>query len=69
MAGLVRPKAYPIRDVKSNQQDGAYCYNPRRYPDHGGLTGASAWPQKSPFSVEAPTKVRPAETSRRSLTE
>jgi len=69
MAGLVRPRAYPIRQVTDNAQNQGQVYNPRRFPDHGGLTGQSKWPGDNPFSVEAPTRTRTASQADRSLSE
>lgn len=65
MAGLVKPRNFPIRDVKSNQQQNGVIYNPMRYPDHGGLTSAAAWPKGNPFAIEAPTKMRTADIAKR----
>lgn len=69
MAGLVRPRSYPIRDIKSNNQEAGMIYQQKRFTDHGGLSGPGKWPKGNPFSVEAPTKLRTAETSNRSLSE
>lgn len=70
MAGLVRPRSFPIRDVKDNSQTLGQMYNPKRYPDHGGLSGASKWPGKdNTFPVEAPTRMRTASVSDRRLSE
>lgn len=72
MAGLVRPRAYPIRKVTDNSQSNGKIYNPRRFPDHGGFTGASSWPEQSIFPVTAPSRsreTRTAEESDRSLSE
>jgi len=70
MAGLVRPKNFPIRKITDNKQDTGICYNPLRFPDHGGMTSSAAWPKGHPFSVEAPVKgSKSAEVSNRTLTE
>lgn len=69
MAGLVRPRSYPIRDLKSNAQDNGAIVNPLRFPDHGGFTSAGKWAKGEGYSVEAPTRMRTAEVSDRSLTE
>jgi hypothetical protein len=69
MAGLIRPKHYPIRDVKDDKQDAGMIYNSHRMAHHGGLDSTSKWPkgnEGSAFSVEPPTKVRSAEASKRS---
>lgn len=70
MAGLVRPRNFPIRKISDNKQDVGLIYNPLRFPDHGGFTSAAAWPKGHPFNVEAPVKgSKSAEVSNRSLTE
>lgn len=71
MAGLVRPKNFPIRQITDNKHDTGICYNPLRFPDHGGFTSASAWPKEgNVFSIEAPVKgSKSAEVSNRRLTE
>ena len=56
MAGLVKPRSFPIRKPQDSQQDHGLIYNTKRYPDHGGLTSAGAFDKGSPFSVEAPAK-------------
>lgn len=56
MAGIVRPRNFPIRKPQDNQQDHGKIFNQKRYPDHGGFTSASALPDGGPFSVEAPVK-------------
>ena len=68
MAGLIRPRMYPIRDIGDNKQDSGIIYNVKRYPDHGGFTSADKYPKgdRSLMDVEPPTKMRSAEVSRRS---
>ena len=70
MAGLVRPRNFPVRKPQDNQQDHGLIYNTLRYPDHGGFTSMNALPKGSPFSVEPPEKgSRSAETSNRGTQE
>ena len=71
MAGLVRPKAYPIRDPKSDAQTNGVVFNPYRYSKHGGLSSASKLRgDDNPFNVEAPAGGKsPATESDRSLSE
>jgi hypothetical protein len=69
MAGLVRPRSYPIRRVTDNAQSNGPVFNPLRFPDHGGFSSASKLTGDNPFSVEAPTKMRTSEKSDRSLSE
>ena len=70
MAGIVRPKSFPIRKPQDNQQDHGLIYNTLRFPDHGGFTSARALPPPGPFAVEAPEKgSRSAETSNRGTQE
>ena len=71
MAGLVRPKNFPIRKITDNKQDTGITYNPLRFPDHGGMISAAAWPKGgNVFSIEAPVKgSKSAETSNRNLQE
>ena len=45
MAGLVRPKNFPIRDPKDNKQENGIIYNPKRFPLHGGFTDAAKYPK------------------------
>jgi hypothetical protein len=56
MAGIVRPKNFPIRKPWDNSHENGKNYNPKRYPDHGGFTGPGALPDAGPFNVEAPEK-------------
>jgi len=63
MAGLVRPKSYPIRKITDLAQRVGRIFNPRRMPDHGGFTSLSKWDQGSEFKVEKPTNIRTAEQS------
>jgi len=71
MAGLVRPRSYPIRKVTDDKQETGLAYNPRRMSHHGGLDSTSKYPGgDSGFrGVEEPTKINPAEVSNRSLSE
>lgn len=56
MAGLVKPKSFPIRKVQDNAHDHGLIYNTARYPDHGGLLSAAKLDTGSPFSVQAPER-------------
>lgn len=56
MAGLVKPKSFPIRRPQDNAHDHGLIYNTLRYPDHGGLTSAAPFDKGSPFSVQPPEK-------------
>jgi hypothetical protein len=71
MAGLVRPKSYPIRKVTDDKQSTAYIYQQHRFAHHGGLDSASKYPAGDTGfrSVEPPTKINPAEVSNRNLSE
>ena len=66
MAGLIRPRMYPIRQIGDDKQDAGTIYNPPRFARHGGLDSGSKWPSgESGFrDVEPPTKINPAEKSR-----
>ena len=66
MAGLVRPRSYPIRKITETAQRIGRIFQQRRFPDHGGFTGASKWGEHGEFKVEAPTNIRTAEQSRAS---
>ena len=63
MAGLVRPKMYPIRDVKDDKQDAGMIYQQHRMAHHGGLDSPSKYPKgDSGFrDVDPPTGIRSAE--------
>ena len=67
MAGLIRPRLYPIRQIGDNKQDNGMIFNPHRFPDHGGLTDAAKYPKgDSNFrDVEPPTKIKTAEIANR----
>lgn len=67
MAGLIRPRTYPIRQIGDNKQDAGQIYNPHRFPTHGGFTDASKWPRGDAGfrDVEPPTKINPAESANR----
>ena len=71
MAGLVRPRSYPIRQVTDDKQDAGMILNPRRMSHHGGLDATSKWPRgDSGFrDVEPPTKLKSAEISNRGTNE
>ncbi len=68
MAGLIRPRMYPIRDIGSNKQDSGIIFNPKRFPDHGGFTSADKYPKgdRGLMDVTPPTSIKSAEVSRRS---
>lgn len=67
MAGLVRPRMYPIRDPKDNKQDGGIVYNPLRFPQHGGFTDAAKYPKGERaaglMDIDPPTKIKTADVS------
>ena len=67
MAGLIRPRNYPVRQVSDNKQDAGMIYNPLRYPKHGGFTSASQYPAgETGFrSIDTPTRINPAEQANR----
>ena len=66
MAGIIRPKNYPIRKVTDNSQRSGQIFNPHRFPDHGGFTSASKWDGGSEFKVESPTSTRTGEETGKS---
>jgi hypothetical protein len=68
MAGLIRPRMYPVRQVSDDKQDLGMIYNPHRMAHHGGLDSPSKYPKgESAFrDVDPPTKINPAEVARRS---
>ncbi len=71
MAGLVRPKLYPIRNVQDTKQDAGMIYNQPRMAGHGGLDSASKYPKgETAFrEVEPPTNIKTAEISNRGTNE
>ena len=69
MAGLVKPRAFPIRKITDNEQDTGKIYNPKRFPDHGGFTSASALPPGGPFNVESPVRGSGSSTSAKKRSE
>lgn len=69
MAGLVKPRNFPIRKPTDNTQDLGKIYNPRRFPDHGGFTSAGALTDGGPFNVQAPEKGSTSATQARKSTE
>ncbi len=69
MACLVRPRIFPVRDVKDNKQDNGLIYNPLRYPQHGGFTDAAKYPKGDSgglMSLDPPTNIKTADVSKRS---
>lgn len=66
MAGIVRPKSYPIRKITDNTQRVGRVFNPPRFPDHGGFTSASKWDGGGEFKVESPTSIRTGEEASKS---
>ena len=79
MAGIVRPKNFPIRKILDNQQDHGLIFNQPRFPDHGGFTSAAVFDKvwtggghasKPVFNVEPPEKgSKSAEISNRGTQE
>ena len=68
MAGLVRPRIFPIRDVKDNKQDNGMIFNPYRYPLHGGFTDAAKYIQKAPsglMDIDTPAKIKTGEIAKK----
>ncbi len=63
MAGIVRPRSFPLRRITDTAQKVGRMFNARRYPDHGGFT-SNKWGENSEFHVEAPTSLKTAETTR-----
>ena len=64
MAGIVRPRSFPIRKITDTVQKVGRIFNSRRFPDHGGFTSAGKWGDNGEFKVEAPTNIKTAEESR-----
>ena len=71
MAGLVRPRMFPIRQVTDDKQDAGIIYNPHRMSHHGGLDSPSKYPKgdRGLMDVEPPTKIKSAEISNRGTNE
>lgn len=63
MAGLVKPRSYPIRKITETAQKIGRIFQQRRYPNHGGFDGQSAWGGSSEFPVTRPTSIRTAESA------
>lgn len=70
MAGLVRPKMFPIREVTSDKQDAGMIYNPKRMAHHGGLDSSSKWPKGDApaglMGIDTPSRIKTADESRHS---
>ena len=71
MPGLVGPDRFPIRQPDSPERVNGRNVNPVRYPEMGGLSGASKWyggddSKKNSFAVEKPTSVRAAHQASKS---
>lgn len=65
MPGLMGPERFPVRQPEDPSQVNGRNVNPVRYPEMGGLTGASKWrggddSKKNMFPVERATDVRAA---------
>ncbi len=71
MAGLVRPKDYPVRSVTDDKQDSGPIYQQHRMAHHGGFDSTSKYPKGDTGfrEVESPTKIKSAEVSNRKLSE
>lgn len=71
MAGLVRPRMFPIRSVTDDKQDTGIVYNPHRMAGHGGFTSTDKYPKGDTGfrEVDPPTNKRSAEVSNKSLNE
>lgn len=67
MAGLIRPRNYPIRQIGDDKQDAGVIYNPHRFAHHGGLDSGSKYPKGDTGfrDVDPPTKINPAEIANR----
>lgn len=63
MAGIMAPNNYPVRNPKTRPQMVGRIVNPVGFPDMGGLTSASRWPNGNRMRVERPTGVRGAHKS------
>lgn len=63
MAGLIKPRSYPLRKITETAQKIGRIFQQRRFPDHGGFTSASKWGSSSEFSVTKPTSIRAADTN------
>ena len=63
MAGLVKPRSYPIRKITEGAQKIGRIFQQRRYPNHGGFDGPGAWGSSSEFPVTKPTSIRTAESN------
>ena len=69
MAGLVRPRIFPVRDVKDDKQDAGVIYNPHRMSHHGGFDSTSKYPKGDGgglMSLDPPTSIKTADVSKRS---
>lgn len=71
MAGLVRPKLYPVREVTSDKQEAGTIYNPHRMSHHGGFDSTSKYPRgdKGIMDVDPPTSIKTADVSKRTTNE
>lgn len=53
--GVMAPRDFKIRDVKSPEMKNGLVANPPRFQTLGGMTGQGKWPTGSDFPVEKPT--------------
>lgn len=60
---IVKPRSYPIRKATDNTQQVGQVYNPKRFPEQGGLTSPSKLGPDggSLLNLEPPTKRRSGE--------
>jgi hypothetical protein len=63
MAGLIRPRSFPIRKITETAQRIGRIFQARRYPEQGGFTSGSRWTGSGEFKVELPTKIRTGESA------
>jgi hypothetical protein len=69
MAGLVKPRNFPIRRITDLAHRLGRIFNPKRMPDHGGLTSLNKWEVDGNFRVEPPTKIRTADEASKRTSE
>lgn len=66
MAGLIRPRSFPIRKITDTAQRIGRIFQQKRFPEQGGFTSASRWSGSSEFKVESPTSIRTGESASKS---
>lgn len=65
MAGLVKPRSFPIRKITDVAQRIGRIFQQLRYPEQGGFTGASKWGASDEFKVTRPMPGRGVAESNR----